>query len=368
MSFKVRINPLLAIAIPVVYLMLELTLFRSAQMLPARVNGRFILARSGSTVATALKQSGYRPRQGDLLDAKGRLLLAGGGTTPRLWANGKATRGNSRLAREGVIRFRQGQDVRLSAKKTFSLVPAPVRNVGAGKYLKVENLGKPGKRERIIMATGGAVISDKVLVEPQPAVLIRSARKPSKVAALTFDDGPDPPYTEQIIQSLRRYHVPGTFFVVGHNAQEHPEMLRLMRRLGYEVENHSFSHSRMDHFPPEAVAAELDATRDIIQQYRGSAPKWFRPPYAAYGGPVYDMLTQRGYGLALWNVDSEDWKAPNDQAIYDKVVSTLQPEAVILMHDGGGDRSKTVAALPRVIEYLQKQGYAFVSLDQFKRP
>lgn len=368
MSFKVRINPLLAIGIPVVYLLLELTLFRSAQMLPTRVNDHFVLARSGSTVATALRKTGYHPRQGDLLDAEGRLLLAGGGTAPHIWANGKTTRGNSLLAREDVIRFRQGQDVTLRAKKTFSLVPAPVQNVGAGKYLRVKNLGKPGKRERIVMASGGAVISDKILVEPEPALLIRSARKPSKVATLTFDDGPDPQYTERIMQILRSYHVPGTFFVVGRNAQAHPKMLRLMRKFGYEVENHSFSHSRMDRFPPEAVAAELDATRDVIQQNRGRAPKWFRPPFAAYGGPVYDMLTQRGYGLALWNVDSEDWKAPNDQAIYDKVVATLQPESIILMHDGGGDRSKTVAALPRVIEYLQKQGYAFVSLDEMKRP
>lgn len=368
MSFKVRINPILAIAIPVFYMLLELTLFKSAFSVPARVNGHFVLARSGSTVATALKMSGYLPLKGDLLDAKGQLLLTGGGTTPRLTANGKAVRGNARLAREDVIRFRQGRDVRLRAKKTFSMVPAPVQNIGAGRYLTVKKLGKPGKRERIVMAGGGVVISDKILVEPLPAVLVRSPRKPSKVAALTFDDGPDPPYTQAITRILRHYHVPGTFFVVGRNAQKHPEMLRLMRKLGYEVENHSFSHSRMDSFPPEAVAAELDATRDIILHARGRAPQWFRPPFAAYSGPIYDMLSQRGYGLALWNVDSEDWKAPNDQAIYDKVVSTMQPEAVILMHDGGGDRSKTVAALPRVIEYLQKQGYAFVSLDEMKRP
>ena len=182
-------------------------------------------------------------------------------------------------------------------------------------------------------------------------------------AALTFDDGPNPIYTPQILAELASAQVPATFFTVGSAGAARPDLLRAEAQSGHSVENHTWNHSDLTRLPPAAVADELQRTTDLIQQATGVRPKCFRPPYAATNDTVVSIGAHLGLEQTLWNVDPTDWKRPGAGAIVASILSQASaPNLVIILHDGGGDRSQTVAALPAIIAGLRSRGYHFVRL------
>ncbi|WP_374927782.1 polysaccharide deacetylase family protein [Kytococcus sedentarius] len=184
-----------------------------------------------------------------------------------------------------------------------------------------------------------------------------------KVAYLTFDDGPDPRWTPRVAQVLRKHHVKGTFFVVGNAAQRNPKVLRSLLAQGHVVANHSFSHPVLTRQSPAAVRQQLQRTDRAI-----GGSRCYRPPYGAVNRTVDTVAGSLGIRYSvLWNVDSNDWRRPGVRTITNTVVRTTRPGSIILMHDGGGNRSQTVAALDQSITRLKKQGYTFKVLSQCGR-
>ncbi|SDZ00721.1 Peptidoglycan/xylan/chitin deacetylase, PgdA/CDA1 family [Amycolatopsis xylanica] len=181
--------------------------------------------------------------------------------------------------------------------------------------------------------------------------------------ALTFDDGPHPPYTGRILDVLESYGVCATFFCVGLNAGARGEDVQRMVEQGHGLGNHTWSHPYLPDLSTTELADQLTRTGDVIEAAAGTAPAFFRPPYGSRTPAVLRSLANLGTRIALWDVDTEDWAMPGPDVIAHTVLSQARPGSIVLMHDGGGDRSQTVAALPAVIEGLLARGLEFVRVE-----
>jgi peptidoglycan/xylan/chitin deacetylase (PgdA/CDA1 family) len=181
-----------------------------------------------------------------------------------------------------------------------------------------------------------------------------------KVAALTFDDGPNPTFTPQILQVLTQYHVPATFQIVGYEGAARPDLLKAEAADGMTLTNHTWDHAGLTSLNPAQFAGEVDATTNLIQSTTGQTVKCVRPPYGYTNGSVVAQLAQRGLGELLWDIDPSDYATPGTGVIASRVLAALHPGAIVILHDGGGDRSQTVAALPAIITGIQAAGYTLV--------
>jgi peptidoglycan-N-acetylglucosamine deacetylase len=182
-----------------------------------------------------------------------------------------------------------------------------------------------------------------------------------RVIALTFDDGPSP-YTPAVLAVLQQYRVPATFFEIGDEVARDPRDSRLVAAAGYPVENHTWSHPDLSTLAPIAVGAQIDMAQEEIRAVTGTTPDCVRPPDDAWNAGVLDAVAVRGLTTMSYSVDPRDWTRPGVPAIVHAVVDAAFPGAVVDMHDGGGDRSQTVAALPQIITQLRAAGYSFVSI------
>ncbi|GAA2247493.1 polysaccharide deacetylase family protein [Kitasatospora cystarginea] len=194
--------------------------------------------------------------------------------------------------------------------------------------------------------------------------------------ALTFDDGPSPTYTPQVLSILHQYNVTATFFMIGTNIERHPEVLRQVLAAGHLVGNHTWSHPDLRALDPAKVREEIERTGDIITRVgRGAPPILFRAPYGNFTGTAMAVSASLGMHPVAWSVDPRDWSRPGAQAIVDGVLGAVRTEAIVLNHDGalldpgqtevGGpaDRSETVAALRTYLPRLIDAGYEFTVPD-----
>jgi peptidoglycan-N-acetylglucosamine deacetylase len=179
-----------------------------------------------------------------------------------------------------------------------------------------------------------------------------------KLVALTFDDGPSK-YTAQVVSVLQREKVPGTFFFIGRHVAGYPGIVSRMRAEGFEIENHTWSHPALTSLSKDGVLEQIRRADNVLGKV-----KYVRPPACKFNAAVISDVHSMGLKLALWNVDTLDWLHRSVNSIMSYLKSEVKPGAIVLMHDGGGDRSQTVAALPVVIKWLRSQGYTFVRVDQ----
>ena len=183
-----------------------------------------------------------------------------------------------------------------------------------------------------------------------------------KTAYLTFDDGPDPRWTPQVLAVLRRHHATATFFVIGSVAQARPALLQRIVREGHALGNHTYTHADLTRVSRARFYAEVDRTEAAIRRITRRPTRWLRPPYGAANATTHALAAKRGYRLALWDVDPQDWRRPGVAAIAGTVLEDTGHGEIVLMHDGGGDRSQTVAALERVLAVMSARGYTFRAL------
>lgn len=196
-----------------------------------------------------------------------------------------------------------------------------------------------------------------------PAIITR-VHTNQKVAALTFDDGPDPRYTLEVLKILEEHQVPATFFVIGEDALLNPEIVVAQVYAGHEVENHSFTHPDLLKNTDLTTNEEILWCQQAIAELTDREPVYFRPPRGLYNRDILKLAGVYGYRVVLWTVCLENRTAPTPEAMAARVVKKCGPGSIILAHDGRTDRSKTVQALPLLIESLQKKGYRMVTLHQ----
>lgn len=185
-----------------------------------------------------------------------------------------------------------------------------------------------------------------------------------KVVALTFDDGPHPKYTAEILDLLASYNAKATFFIVGENAEKKPELILRQYNEGHEIANHTYTHPLKTTLPKLEV--EIKKTNDLIYSITGYYPELFRPVEGQYTDSMVQSVVKNGYKVIMWSwhQDTEDWKNPGVHRIVKTVLKGIKPGNVILFHDGGGNRSQTVKALEKILPELQKQGYEFVTITE----
>lgn len=188
------------------------------------------------------------------------------------------------------------------------------------------------------------------------------AHTQEKVVALTFDDGPDPIDTPAILDILSKKHVRATFFVLGDAAQSYPNLLKRLKNEGHEIGNHSYSHD----YQQRRMIEEINKTDKVIFAATGIHSYFYRPPGGIISNSQLKSIKLNGQIVALWSVDSKDWQNPGVKQIVINVQKTVFPGAIVLLHDGGYQRSQTVNALGPIIDSLQAKGYRFVTLSELK--
>jgi peptidoglycan/xylan/chitin deacetylase (PgdA/CDA1 family) len=182
--------------------------------------------------------------------------------------------------------------------------------------------------------------------------------------ALTFDDGPDPFYTPQILAILEHYKIKATFFCIGWKVENYPDLVRQEQKAGNVVGNHTWSHPYLSRLSDPEIVSQLTSTSDAIYKVIGVRPTFFRPPFGDFNGAVLTRVYHLGMITVLWNDSPADWLRQGVDVILNRTLTRAGDGAIILLHDGGGDRSQTVAALPFIIEGLQQRGFQLVTLQQ----
>ncbi|WP_238697177.1 polysaccharide deacetylase family protein, partial [Streptomyces sp. E2N166] len=174
---------------------------------------------------------------------------------------------------------------------------------------------------------------------------------------LTFDDGPDPRYTPDILDTLAKYDVRATFFVCGEMADYNRDLLSRMADEGHVVGNHTWSHPLLTGLGRSRIRAEMERTSEVVEQAYGEAPRWFRAPYGAWNRAAFQLGAELGMEPLAWTVDTLDWTTPGTGTIVDRVEDGAAPGVVVLSHDAGGDRSQSVRALRSYLPELLDSGY-----------
>lgn len=189
-----------------------------------------------------------------------------------------------------------------------------------------------------------------------------------KVIAITFDDGPNPIYTPQILQLLRQYKAEATFFMIGFRIQQNPQLVKQVIEEGHEIGNHTMNHLYANSASNEKIKKDILEEKKYIQKWV-EKPLLFRPPGGYINETVFTTAKEAGYQIILWSwhQDPRDWENPGVESIVKHVVTNVKSGDIVLLHDGGKDRSQTVAALAKILPTLQKEGYRFVKVSELLR-
>jgi peptidoglycan/xylan/chitin deacetylase (PgdA/CDA1 family) len=234
---------------------------------------------------------------------------------------------------------------------------APADSFSA-RLAKVGGIGNDSLYAKSTASSVAAV--DSVL---QTTQYIVKAGGEKKAVALTFDDGPSE-YTPKILSILRSNGVAGTFFNVGGMIKTFGPNSDQALQAGNAVGDHTWTHPQLPSMGIGDQASEIDRTASALVGIGIPQPRLFRPPYGAYDANTLALMKKNKMLLVLWDIDSLDWTKPGSDAIFNNVMNGVTNGSIILMHDGGGDRSETVAALPRIIAALRKRGFAMVTVPR----
>jgi peptidoglycan-N-acetylglucosamine deacetylase len=190
-----------------------------------------------------------------------------------------------------------------------------------------------------------------------------------KLVAITFDDGPDPLFSSQVLDVLKKHQAKATFFVIGQYAQLHPEIIKRELEAGHEVGNHTFTHIDIEKVTASRLAKEIDKTERVIYQDGEPELKLFRPPLGHINWRLVKMMEKKNYKVILWSwhQDSRDWGGRAAAPMANQVMNNLRNGDIILFHDAGGNRSETVKALKIILPQLKARGYKCVTVSELLR-
>jgi peptidoglycan/xylan/chitin deacetylase (PgdA/CDA1 family) len=307
------------------------------------VEGRSRSLPAGLTVAQALERLGLPPMAGDLL-AVDHSVLRKGAYLPTVLVNGQPAPATRRLDGGDRVTVARGRTriepvTRVTQLLTASRPGNPIRSLATGPAEAILERGR---------------LSGRVMpVAFRPA----AGAGGSLPVALTFDDGPWPHTTAQILTILVQRQAPATFFVVGRQVERYPELVRQELTAGMTVGSHSWSHPQpFNRLPPARIRDQITHGRRTLGPLR-VRPVGFRPPGGAASPAVLAAAQGLGERTVLWSVDPADWHpgVTADQLVW-RVLAAVRPGAIVLLHDGGGNRSATVAALPAIIDGLRRLG------------
>ena len=353
----------LAVALVAIGVILYLTVFTVS----LTVDGKSVRLPAGSTVSTLYAKGLVDRKPGNLVSAKDRhVLQAGAGDEPYVSANGVKLLSSSPLPKAAVLVSSSGADVVEPTHVTTESIAPPTQYEGTGPVETVIQNGTPGVREIKVGDISKQVVSKKQKVAPIAKIIARQEpTSGAKVVALTFDDGPWPGSTRAILKILQDNGIKATFYEIGRQARTMPDLSRAVADAGMTLGNHSETHPlNLGRLSAAAVASQINQAQYDITKASGKAPTSFRPPGGNTTPAMYPVLAKLNLRWVQWDIDTDDWQQPLAATIVTRVIRNVRPGAVVLMHDGGGNRSHTVQALPEIIKQLKAMGYGFVTIDQ----
>lgn len=197
---------------------------------------------------------------------------------------------------------------------------------------------------------------------------IKKGSKTEPKVCLTFDDGPDPRYTPDVLKILQELHVPAVFFLMGAKAERLPDLVRRIESEGHQIGCHTYYHRHAYLLSPWKSVSTIRKGQQAIEKIIGKPLHWFRPPWGALNLFQYYFLRHSGLRIVHWNVNACDWeKKTGASGVFELILKRVQPNSIIVLHDSGGETGapdNTVVALPVIIRKLQSEGYCFVTLEE----
>ncbi|MEG2615490.1 MAG: polysaccharide deacetylase family protein [Raoultibacter sp.] len=348
--------------------------FAQAQPITVNVNGTEHQLDGKKNITTIIEKGFVTPQSGNLLAVDGSMLGEGKGNSFSATVNGEAVSdNNARLSPNDSVEITDGTDTTEDADSANVTIPFEAIERGTGAIHQVTQQGQEGVRSTMTGKISGKTVT-KDTTEVQPRVYEKYAvdTQGDKVVCLTFDDGPWPGSTENILDTLKQNDAKATFFTLGERTVD--SGIALLKREadeGHQVCTHSFDHARgsgqgvnMGLMSAEEQRAEVQKGQDAISAATGKeASKVFRAPGGNFPLSVWQNVESLITAEIGWNIDSGDWKKPGAETIAN-ALTNVSPGDVILCHDGGGDRSQTVEALKIALPKLKAQGYRFITLDE----
>lgn len=335
---------------------------------PVTIDGSRVLVPRGTSVIDLVREHSVA-RPGSVRSAAdGRVVVKGAGGPVRTLVNGGKAPLSVVLRSGDSIRTFSGADMIEPVVDETRTVDAPPRTIGEGPQTTILVGGDPGLERLRRGAVSGDLLECEMIAEPRPGLVRRTPSPGSRIVALTFDDGPWPKQTQAVLRILAEKNVPATFFMLGTRVHRAPDVAREVVEAGHTIGNHTWWHPRLDTMTTETIVREVAGANKVIRDATGVSPRWFRPPGGRYDERVTDELARVGMRQALWTVDPRDWRdGATADDIVKRVLEDVRPGAIVVLHDGGGDRGETIEALPRLIDALREQGYQFVTLDEMER-
>lgn len=341
------------------------------------LNGTATSIRVGSTCEQVIQTAELSPKAGNLVSVSGKRLEEGAGYayTAKLGGNelSEDDAKNYRVSPGDDLDISDGGD-RMEDYDVQVMTEDPQLEMGGdawGNLSYVSQWPKAGSYEMRTGKQSGETARGDTIEETQNAVVSVHQISPDddsrKLVALTFDDGPAEKYTDAYLDILDKYGIHATFFNLGQNIEEYPDLAKKICDRGSEVMSHTYQHQQLSLLDSEALQKEFSSTFSTIESTTGVKTTGFRPPY----GDFTEKAWLNSGGLAsvsvLWNQDSLDWKRPGVDAIVENSTKNVTSGSIILMHDGGGNRDQDVEALPQIIEKLQNEGYEFVTVSELMK-
>lgn len=245
-----------------------------------------------------------------------------------------------------------------------------ITNVGQGEVITVDDQRDDGTRD--IQSVNGRYVAAYTDDFPTYPTVFHEGAGDEHAVTLTFDDGPDPKWTPQILDILKAHHLKATFFILGGQAENNPGLVKRIYGEGHEIGNHTYTHPNIAEVSPQQIRLEFNATQFLLESIIGRSTILCRPPYNADSNParlkeilpLKQVQDELDYLIVMENIDPEDWARPGADAIVNRVKEQRELGNIILLHDAGGNRSQTVEALPRIIDYLETRGDRIVPLTE----
>ena len=337
------------------------------------VNGKRLTYTVGTSADEVFKDSNIEIKPGNKVSVSRKLLEEGKGQEFSLKVNNKPLDYESaqkyKISSGDELVFADGKDVMEDHSFVEKEVqPKLVLDGDYGSVSYVSQWGKPGKYKVLTGKESGETVDGDWIQKPQDCVIRITNIHPKdgkKIVALTFDDGPSQ-YTQQVLDILAKYGIKATFCQVGNEAEQNPKTAKAVLDAGMQIISHSTRHAMLT---ADGISFDEEVGKSLkqIEKATGVKTTALRPPYGAFNQKTW--LASKGMITTsfLWTQDSRDWSLPGASSIVANSCSNITPGSIVLLHDGGGNRTQTVEALPKIIENLKNEGYEFVTLSELMK-
>ncbi|MDO4797010.1 MAG: polysaccharide deacetylase family protein [Coriobacteriales bacterium] len=369
------IKPFPAIPIAILVLVVVLVIARwPKQSVAVTINGKSAEVPVGSTLKEVMDNQGIVVNPGDYVTVSGNLIIAHNGYAFSAQLNGKDLSQDEidayHVQGSESITFSDGKDRLEDCDIVTETIEPYLRMEGNGYDIQyVSQWAQEGTLEHREGRISGEK-ADVVTKEAQDCIVTCrriELDEDHPYVALTFDDGPADPYTEQYLDILAEHGARATFFCLGDSVEQYPELAQRVVGAGHQLANHTMAHNQLTSVPDATVRDEIERSAAVIEGACGVATTHLRPPYGDFTERSWLASGGTITAAVRWSGDSQDWRLPGADAIVENLLAGVRPGSILLMHDGGGDRSQDVEALPKVIERLQEDGYELVTVSELLR-